>query len=195
MSTSHSGYTPQARAYVCAVGSYSIQNVDVQRKKAFKKSRHPHPAPTPRPNTRPRYASTPTHITTHPHPVCLWASFSTPLPSSPQKSTRMFAKGPNPVRRVSHRGSVRTLALQKVRLQYLCNQELKDPIPWNKNRVQPSHPKAPPRTWLGGSFKEGGIRRPLHEKKQELSWTYVHGQAIIATKGHRSIRERPKAVA
>ena len=26
---------------------------------------------------------------------------------------------------------------------------------------------------MGGSFKEGGIRRPLHEKKQELSWTYM----------------------
>ena len=26
---------------------------------------------------------------------------------------------------------------------------------------------------MDGSFKEGGIRRPLHEKNQELSWTYM----------------------
>ena len=68
--------------------------------------------------------------------LCLGLLFYTPepeerqyVPSSPQKGNGVFAKGLNPVRRVSHRGSVRTLALQKVRLQHLCNQELKDPIP------------------------------------------------------------------
>ena len=26
---------------------------------------------------------------------------------------------------------------------------------------------------MGGSFKQGGIRGPMHEKKQELSWKHM----------------------
>ena len=49
-------------------------------------------------------------------------------PSSLQNRTSVLAKGLNPVRRVSHRASVR-LCRQKGRLERLCTLELKDPLP------------------------------------------------------------------
>ena len=50
-------------------------------------------------------------------------------PSSPQKGTGVFAKGLNPVRRVSHRANVRLRRQEKGGLSASCTPELKDPIP------------------------------------------------------------------
>ena len=86
-------------------------------------------------------------------------------PSSPQKGTGVFAKGLNPVPKVSHRASVRLRRRKKGGLSASCTPKLKDPNPLNKI-FEPNPPSPGSTKEMNGWLNQGGQNTAANARKE-----------------------------